>query len=177
MGTMVTGKIESGRVRKGQIVLIMPNKKQAEISGIWLEDVERTSAQCGDNVRLRLKNVEEEDVLGGFVMCSPKKPVHSVFAFECQLAIVEYKNILCAGYTAVLHAHTAIEEITVAELLHKVDKKTNKKSKKPPMFVKQGDVCIARIELTQPLCLEKFEDHPQLGRFTLRDEGNVLHDG
>ena len=26
MGTVVTGKIESGRVRKGQTILIMPNK-------------------------------------------------------------------------------------------------------------------------------------------------------
>ena len=56
-------------------------------------------------------------------------------------------------------------------LLHNVDKKTGKKSKTPPMFVKQGGVIIARIETTQPICLETYADYPQLGRFTLRDEG------
>jgi peptide chain release factor subunit 3 len=52
-----------------------------------------------------------------------------------------------------------------------VDKKTQKKSKRPPMFVKKGQVAIARIETQGLICLETFADHPQLGRFTLRDEG------
>ncbi|KAI9347312.1 P-loop containing nucleoside triphosphate hydrolase protein, partial [Obelidium mucronatum] len=177
MGTVVTGKIESGKIRKGQSVLIMPQKKVAEVSAIWMEENESNVAISGDNVRIRLKNVEEEDVLPGFVMCNLKNPVHAVTTFEARLAIVEYKSIMCAGYTAVCHAHTAIDEITITDLLHKIDKKTGKKSVKPPQFVKQGDACIARIKLNQPMCLETFEDYPQLGRFTLRDEGtkNLLH--
>ncbi|KAI8618374.1 P-loop containing nucleoside triphosphate hydrolase protein [Chytriomyces sp. MP71] len=174
MGTVITGKIESGRVRKGQSVLIMPNKKVAEVSAIWLEDNESNSAQSGDNVRIRLRGVEEEDVLAGFVMCTAKKPVHAVTSFEARLAIVEYKSIMCAGYTAVCHAHTNIDEIIISDLLHKIDKKSGKKSVKPPQFVKQGDACIARIKCAQPICLETFEEYPQLGRFTLRDEGKTI---
>ncbi|KAJ3303085.1 translation termination factor GTPase eRF3 [Blyttiomyces sp. JEL0837] len=183
MGTIVMGKIESGRLRKGQSVMIMPNKKVAEVAAIFMEDSEKNVAQSGDNVRIRLKNAEEEDidmyvsikdVLVGYVMCTPKKPVHAVVAFEARLAIVEYKNIMCAGYTAVCHAHTAVEEITIAKLLHKIDKKTGKRSVNPPMFVKQGDACIARLECAQPLCLETYDEYPQLGRFTLRDEGKTI---
>ncbi|KAJ3087997.1 translation termination factor GTPase eRF3, partial [Physocladia obscura] len=99
MGTVITGKIESGKVRKGQNVIIMPNKKVAEVAAIWMEETERNLAISGDNVRIRLKNVEEEDVLSGFVMCSIQKPVHAVTTFEARLAIVEYKSIMCAGYT------------------------------------------------------------------------------
>jgi len=33
---------------------------------------------------------------------------------------------------------------------------------------------VALIETTAPVCLEKFSDHPQLGRFTLRDEGKTI---
>ncbi|KAI9348311.1 P-loop containing nucleoside triphosphate hydrolase protein [Zopfochytrium polystomum] len=174
MGTVVSGKIESGRVRKGQTVLIMPNKKLTEISTIWLEENEVESAQCGDNVRIRLKNAEEEDVLPGFVMCTRKRPVHSVSAFEARLVLVETKNIIAAGYTAVCHAHTAVEEVTLGALLHKIDKKTGKRSAKPPNFVKEGDVCIARIECMQPMCLETYEEVPQLSRFNLRDEGKTI---
>ncbi|KAJ3025450.1 UNVERIFIED_CONTAM: translation termination factor GTPase eRF3 [Siphonaria sp. JEL0065] len=174
MGTVVTGKIESGSIRKGQSVMIMPQKKVAEISAIWMEETESNTAISGDNVRIRLKNVEEEDVLPGFVMCNIKKPVHAVTTFEAQLAIVEYKSIMCAGYTAVCHAHTAIDEVILTDLLHKIDKKTGKKSVKPPQFVKQGDACIARIKLNQPMCLETFKEYPQLGRFTLRDEGKTI---
>jgi peptide chain release factor subunit 3 len=60
MGTVVLGKVESGRVRKGQTVMLMPNKKTTEIIGIAMEETELTSARVGDSVRLRLKNVEED---------------------------------------------------------------------------------------------------------------------
>ena len=33
---------------------------------------------------------------------------------------------------------------------------------------------IALIETTAPVCLERFKDYPQLGRFTLRDEGRTV---
>ena len=52
-----------------------------------------------------------------------------------------------------------------------IDKKTGKKSKKPPKFVKQGDSCIVLIEAAQNVCVETYSDYPQLGRFTIRDEG------
>ena len=61
MGTIVAGKIESGRVRKNQSLVVMPNKKLCEVSGIFSEqDEEMKAAVCGDNVRLRLKGVEED---------------------------------------------------------------------------------------------------------------------
>lgn len=52
-----------------------------------------------------------------------------------------------------------------------IDKKSGKKSKKPPKFIKQGDSCIVRIEAAQNVCVETYTDYPQLGRFTIRDEG------
>ena len=113
-------------------------------------------------------------MLSGFVMCTRKRPVHSVSAFEARLVMVETKNIMCAGYTAVCHAHTAVEDITIGALLNKIDKKTGKRSAKPPQFVKEGDVCIARIEAAQPICVETYADVPQLSRFNLRDEGEFF---
>jgi peptide chain release factor subunit 3 len=58
-------------------------------------------------------------------------------------------------------------------LLHLIDKKTGRRTKRPPQFVKQGQKVIARIETDQPVCVETFEDYPQLGRFTVRDEGSL----
>lgn len=52
-----------------------------------------------------------------------------------------------------------------------MDKKTGDKSKTRPRFVKQDQVCIARLRAAGVICLETFKDFPQMGRFTLRDEG------
>ncbi|KAK9377959.1 P-loop containing nucleoside triphosphate hydrolase protein [Lipomyces chichibuensis] len=177
LGTMVEGKIESGHAKKGSQLLLMPNKVPVEVLTIYNEtEAEANVAVCGEQVKLRLKGIEEDDVQVGFVLSSVDYPVHTVTAFEAQIAIIELKSILSAGFTCVIHVHTAIEEVTFAALLHKLEKGTNRKSKKPPAFATRGMKIIARLEVvsTTGFCIERFEDYPQLGRFTLRDQGNTI---
>lgn len=71
-------------------------------------------AYSGDNVRLRLRGVDDEDVSPGFVLTSPGRPVHAVTQFEAELVILEHKNIICAGYGSVMHVHTLSEEVSLA---------------------------------------------------------------
>ncbi|SCZ96818.1 BZ3500_MvSof-1268-A1-R1_Chr4-1g06751 [Microbotryum saponariae] len=175
MGTVVVGKVESGKLRKGQNLLLMPNKTPVTVTGINNEMEEEVPlALCGDNVRVRLRGVEDEDVSVGFVLSSVEQPVHTVTHFEAQLVIVDHKNIICAGYGAVMHVHTLSEEVALSKLLHYYDKKSGKKSRRPPQFAKKGQKIIALIETAAPVSVERFADHPQLGRFTLRDEGKTI---
>ncbi|KAG5458142.1 MAG: hypothetical protein BJ554DRAFT_1696 [Olpidium bornovanus] len=116
----------------------------------------------------------QAEIMSGFVLCSPAHPTHAVTAFEAQVVILDTKNIIAAGYQAVLHVHNAVEEVTFGELLHRIDKKTNRRSKRPPPFCKRGDKIIARFESQQAICVERFADYPQLGRFTLRDEAKTI---
>ncbi|ESZ94298.1 eukaryotic peptide chain release factor GTP-binding subunit [Sclerotinia borealis F-4128] len=178
MGTIVEGKIESGVVKKGMNLVMMPNKEKTEVMVAYGETEEEISAgQCGDQIRLRLRGIEEEDILPGFVLCSPKRLVHCVTTFEAQIRVLDLKSILSAGFNCVMHVHSAIEEVTFAALLHKLQKGTNRKSKVPPTHAKKGDSIIARMEViggAGSVCVEKFEDYPQLGRFTLRDQGQTI---
>lgn len=174
MGTIIEGRIEAGQIKKGSTYIMMPNRDETVISALYGEtEDEIPTASCGDQVRMRIRGVEEEDILPGFVLCSPKRPVHCVAAFEAQIALLELKSILSAGFNCVLHVHSAIEEVTFAALLHKLEKGTGRKSKKPPAFGKQGMSIIARLEViggAGRVCVEKYEDYAQMGRFTLRDQ-------
>lgn len=174
MGTMVTGKIESGHVKRGQDVLLMPNKQVAEVLGIYIEESEVKSAKSGDNIRLRLKGVEEEDVSTGFVACDPIRPVKAATSFQAQLVILQIKNIIAPGFKAVLHIHTCSEEVTIASLEYTIDRKTQQRSSKKPMFVRQNESVVATIECNGTICLEAASDCDPLGRFTLRDEGRTI---
>lgn len=174
LGTMVEGKIESGVIKKGVTYLMMPNKVNAPIAALYGEtEDEIDAATCGEQVRIRLRGIEEEDIMPGFVLCSPKRPVHCVPAFEAQIVLLDIKSILSAGFNCVMHVHSATEEVTFDALLHKLEKGTNRKSKKAPGFATRGMSIIARLRITGlsgNVCVEKFEDYPQLGRFTLRDQ-------
>ena len=108
------GKLESGHIKRGQSVLVMPTRKVAEVVAIFADENELQIAYNGDNVRLRLKGVTEEDLQPGYVLCGQKNPVHAVMAFEAQLQIVEYQSIMCAGYSSIMHAHTTREEVTIS---------------------------------------------------------------
>ena len=178
LGTVIEGKIEAGVIRKGTTYTLMPNRDEVTIAALYGEtEDEIPQGQCGDQVRIRIRGVEEEDVLPGFVLCSPKRLVHCVSAFEAQIMLLELKSILSAGFNCVLHVHSAIEEVTFGALLHKLEKGTGRKSKKPPPFGKQGQSIIARLEITGgagSVCVERYEDYPQMGRFTLRDQVSVF---
>lgn len=173
MGTIIEGRVESGVIKKSMNYIMMPNQTEVTIAALYGEtEDEIDGATCGDQVRIRLRGIEEEDILPGMVLCSPKRPVHCVRAFEAQIVILELKSILSAGFNCVMHVHAAIEEVTFADLLHRLEKGTGRRSKKKPPFAQKGMNIIARLEVlgSAAICVEKYDDAMQLGRFTLRDQ-------
>src|SRR6266545_1631290 len=83
MGTVVVGKVESGHLKKGDSLILMPNKTSVEVAAIYSEmEEELDIALCGDNVRIRLRGIEDEDISPGFVLTSPNKPIRAVRQFE-----------------------------------------------------------------------------------------------
>lgn len=75
-------------------------------------------AFCGDNIRLRLRGISDEDVQPGYVLTSLKNPVKAVTAFKADLSILETKNIITGGFSCVLHVHTLSEEVTISVCPH-----------------------------------------------------------
>ncbi|XP_061764906.1 eukaryotic peptide chain release factor GTP-binding subunit ERF3A isoform X2 [Nerophis ophidion] len=174
MGTVIHGKLESGTISKAQQLVMMPNRHIVEVLSLLTDEVETDDAGPGENLKMRLKGIEEEEILPGFILCSPDNLCHTGRTFDAQIVIIEHKSIICPGYNAVLHLHTCIEEVQISALFCIVDKKTGEKSKTRPRFVKQDQVCIARFRAAGVICMETFKDFPQMGRFTLRDEGKTI---
>ncbi|XP_047948252.1 eukaryotic peptide chain release factor GTP-binding subunit ERF3A isoform X6 [Salvia hispanica] len=176
MGTVVMGKIESGTVRDGDTMVVMPNKVQVKVLAIFCDENRVRRAGPGENLRVRLSGIEEEDIIGGFVLSSVARPVAAVSEFLAQLSILELLDnaIFCAGYKAVLHIHSVVEECEIVELTQQIDPKTRKRLKKKPLFVKKGAVVECRVQVNNMICIEKYSDFPQLGRFTLRTEGKTV---
>jgi len=175
MGTLALGKVESGVINKGQILQLMPNKVNVEVTQLWSDDEEVESANPGENVKVKLKNIEEEDVSPGFVLCSVDDVCETSHLFDAQVVILEHKSIICAGYSAVLHVHTCAEEVSIKALISLIDKKTGERTHKKPRFIKQDQTALVRFEVNGGvICLEPFKKFPQMGRFTLRDEGKTI---
>ena len=133
--------------------------------------------RAGEILTVGLKDVDVSDISTGFVLCGETNEVPVCAEFEAQLAIIELlptKPILSAGYSAVIHVHTSTEEVVVEDLISVMNKKTRKVSSRKPTFVRKGDIVTVKISCERPICCETYKAVPQLGRFTLRDEGKTI---
>jgi len=177
MGTIVMGKVEAGVVTRGDSLTIMPNKLPVKVSKVFRDTDEIMRARPGENIRLLITGAEEEDVSPGFVMCDPKSLAPVCTEFICLLSILElleHKSIFTAGYKAVLHIHCVTEEVEVLDIVAEIDPKTKKPKPKKSLFLKSGSIAKVRIQAEQSIAIETFKAYPQLGRFTLRDEGKTI---
>ncbi|XVF40197.1 hypothetical protein PTKIN_Ptkin01aG0092200 [Pterospermum kingtungense] len=169
MGTVVMGKVESGSVSEGDSLLVMPNKAQVKVVAVYCDENKVRRAGPGENLWVRLSGIEEDIVR----FCLVKlKPIAAVTEFTAQMQILELLEE--SGYKAVLHIHSVVEECEIVELLQQIDPKTKKPMKKKVLFVKNGAVVVCRVQVNNLICIEKFSDFPQLGRFTLRTEGKTI---
>ncbi|BAF08690.1 Os02g0456200 [Oryza sativa Japonica Group] len=156
MGTVVMGKIESGTISEGDNMLVMPNKANVKVISVHCDEDRVRSAAPGENVRVKLSGIEEDDITAGFVLSSIKNPVSAISEFRAQLQILELLDnaIFTAGYKAVLHIHSVVEECEIVELIEEIDLKRRKegdikkkKSKRKPLFVKNGAVVVCRVQV------------------------------
>jgi hypothetical protein len=58
-----------------------------------------------------------------------------------------WQAIFTAGYKAVLHIHSIVEECEIVGLLHQINPKTKKPIRKKILFVKSGAVVVVRIQV------------------------------
>ena len=103
--------------------------------------------------------------------------------FEAEIEIFElldYKPIVSKGYTCIMHCHTFADECVIKDIISCQEKNHtsgNIETREAPKFVKSFTTCRVRITTRNPIAIEKFETIPQLGRFTLRDEGKTIAAG
>lgn len=63
MGTCVMGKLEAGTIKKGENLVLLPNKTNVVVEEIFMDHQEGTvslaEAGPGDNIKMKIKGVEE----------------------------------------------------------------------------------------------------------------------
>jgi peptide chain release factor subunit 3 len=175
----ILGKVETGVLKTGDSILVNPGNVQVNVLQIQNDDNIITFARPGENVKIvtKVTQVEEDSIGRGSVVSHPNSPCFVSNEIVVQifiLKLLENKNLFTAGYEAVFHTHTAVEEFTVVNLLDKIDPKTGASIQKLPKFVKNKSVVIAHLKLSKSICIEKYDDFQQLGRFTIRDEGKTI---
>ena len=76
------------------------------------------------------------------------------------------KKIISDAFGAVMHMHCLQEEVEISKVIKSLDDPT----KKGKIFLKSQERGIVNLRCESPICLEKYDEFPELARFTLRSE-------
>ena len=181
IGTVPVGKIETGVMKVGQKVKVLPGRTgegiEGEVKTIEMHHEQMQEAVAGDNVGINIRGVGKKDIARGDVICDAAKPISIVEEFIAQVAVINHPSVLAKGYTPVFHVHTAQVPCQFVELIEQIDPKTGQAIKEKPDFLKNGDVAKVRIKPQGNLALDAQKDNAFTSRFAVRDAGATVAAG
>jgi elongation factor 1-alpha len=181
IGTVPVGKIETGVMKIGQKVIVLPGRSgtgiEGEVRSIEAHHEQLQTAEPGDNVGINIRGVGKKDIARGDVVCDAADPAELVEEFDAQIAIINHPTVVAKGYTPVFHVHTAQVPCQFVELKAKLDPRTGQVAEENPDFLKNGDVAIVKVKPIGNLILESAEKNPDMARFAIRDAGVTVAAG
>ncbi len=177
VGTVPVGRVETGVLRPGDTVIIMPAGVKGEVKSIEMHHQPLQQAIPGDNIGFALKGVDKSQIGRGMVASHLGSPCSVAKEFIAQMIIIYHPTAIAAGYTPVMHIHTAQTAVKFVELIEKIDPRTGQVVEKNPSFLKTGDAARVKLRPLTPVALETYADFPELGRFAIRDSGMTIAAG
>ena len=181
IGTVPVGKVETGIMKQGMKVKVLPGRTgegiEGEIKTIEAHHETLPEAIAGDNVGVNVRGVGKKDIARGDVLCEAATPCPVVEEFIATITVINHPTVLAKGYTPVFHIHTAQVPCQFIELIAQIDPRTGESIKDNPDFLKNGDSAKVRIKPQGNLCLETQKDNPFMSRFAVRDAGQTVAAG
>ena len=182
IGTVPVGKIETGIMKVGQKVKILPGRSGTGIDGevktIEMHHEQYQEAPCGFNVGINVRGVGKKDIARGDVICDAASPATMAEEFTAQIAVINHPTVIAKGYTPVFHVHTAQVPCQITEILNKIDPTSGQPIEGEKVdFLKNGDVAMVKIKPMGNLVLEDSKTNPHMARFAIRDAGATVAAG
>jgi elongation factor 1-alpha len=181
IGTVPVGKVETGIMKKGMKVIVLPGRTgkgiEGELKTIEAHHEQLDQADAGDNVGINIRGVGKKDIARGDVVCESANPIPVVEEFIATITVINHPTVLAKGYTPVFHVHTAQVPCQFTELIAQINPATGEIIKENPDFLKNGDSARVRIKPQGNLCLETNKDNPFMSRFAVRDAGATVAAG
>ncbi len=177
VGTVPVGRVETGVMKPGDVVVFEPPGVSGEVKSIEMHHEVLDKAEPGDNIGFNVRGVGKNDIRRGDVAGHTSNPPTVAKEFTAQIVVLQHPGVITVGYTPVFHCHTAQVACTFVELLKKMDPATGEVKEENPDFLKTGDAAVVKIKPTKPLVIEKIKDIPHMGRFAIRDMGQTVAAG
>ncbi|MFX1312742.1 MAG: translation elongation factor EF-1 subunit alpha, partial [Promethearchaeota archaeon] len=159
-GVVPVGRVETGVLKKGDQIIIMPTGFKGEVRSIEMHHEEIPQAEPGDNVGMAIRGITMQDAGRGDCLGHPNNPPTVITPkgkWTGQIIVIWHPTAIAQGYTPVIHAHTAQIAAKFIALNKKLDQKTSAVIEDNPKFLKRNEAAIVELQPIKKMCLEKYE--------------------
>jgi elongation factor 1-alpha len=181
IGVVPVGKIETGIMKVGQKIIVLPGRSgtgiPGEIKTIEMHHESLPEAPAGYNVGINVRGLGKKDIARGDVVCDAAFPATIAETFTAQVAIINHPTVVAVGYTPVFHVHTAQVPCQLIEIISKIDPTSGQPMVGKVDFLKNGDVAMVKFKPMGNLVIEKSSVNPHMARFAIRDAGATVAAG
>jgi elongation factor 1 alpha-like protein len=163
----IAGRIDSGTLQVGDVILTLPANETATIKAIEVQDQPVDWAVAGQIATLHLTDIDPVHIRKGDIMCPPNAPVKLVKAFSSKL--LAFDHVLPCPvevFRSTLNSPGGIRMLSA-----KLNKFTGEVVKKRPRVVKPGEVARVVVVLERELPIEEGM------RVVVRERGRTIGAG
>lgn len=157
------GQIETGEVRIGDEIQVLPSRETAHITGIHVADQSVESAQAGQPVTIQLD--QEVDISRGCVLCRDSELEVSNM-YTAQVLWMDDKPLL-SGRNYWVKLGTKLLPASVMNIKYKIDVNTG--DHVPAERIYKNELVVCDVMLSEKCAIYEFEKNKELGSFIFID--------
>jgi len=171
---IIACKIETGTLTPRRNVVFNPSRKKGFLKKILIFGSETEKAEPGDSVGLIIDGIEA--VERGEVLSYSENQPQNTKKFTAEIIVfsdTQIKN----GDEITIRYGTAEKNCKIQKILSEIDPINLTSCSKLPQALKNNSVGEIELLALEPLCIEKYSNFPQLGRFVIEGKKGAVAAG
>ncbi|MDP8248080.1 MAG: GTP-binding protein [Candidatus Tritonobacter lacicola] len=171
---IIAGRIESGKLKDGEELVLLPEDIKVKITGVLEFNRERHSAEACESIGITIS--DDGTAKRGDLLSDPgnrprtgKKIIATLFWMSPQAFDI--------GEKLTFRANTQETPCTVKEIMRRIDSSTLDVIEDNARVLKENEVGEILIECEKPVSFELFRFIPELGRFVLERGNDIVAGG
>jgi bifunctional enzyme CysN/CysC len=159
-----SGSILSGKVKKGDIILVEPSQKTTQVKKIYHSNKESFYAIKDQSVTITTK--DELDISRGDCFCFLRDKIESYSLLDAKIFWIDRNKLILKKKYKIQFYANEIEGV-VSTINFKYDLKTfNKKLTKS---LEENEIGLCKVSLSKKIPMELYSDNKTLGSFIIID--------
>ncbi|MBR9707272.1 MAG: sulfate adenylyltransferase, partial [Candidatus Diapherotrites archaeon] len=163
------GRVESGSLKQGQNIVVLPEKQKTTIKEIKVFEKRKTNATTGESIGLVL-NVK---VKRGQVITTEKDQPTVSSTLDAIVFWMDGKELKETS-KIYFRSNTQKQECTISGIQKRINSSTLDVLEENASTLKQNEVGNVTIKTQQPITYDAFTTTPAMGRFILENQGEPV---